>query len=78
MHGRRVAFEGLVGDAGTIAAIVTIRRNDVAFALVVGWAAFGVGAGQASTPAIAGAAFTICLVAFGLASYEALRGVLSR
>ena len=64
--------------AGAIAATVTLRRNDVAFGLVVGWAAFGIGAGQAATLSVASAAFTICLLALALAAYEALRIVVSR
>lgn len=64
--------------AGVVAAIVTLRRSDVAFGLVVGWAAFGIGAGQAATPAVAGAAFTVCLLAFGIAAFEALRILTSR
>lgn len=64
--------------AGTIAAIVTLRQNDIAFGLVISWAAFGIAAGQAATLAVAGAAFTICLVSFALAAFEALRLVTSR
>ena len=64
--------------AGVIAAIVTLRRNDVAFGLVIAWAAFGIGAGQAATLSVASAAFTICLLAFALAAYEMLRIVTSR
>lgn len=64
--------------AGAIAATVTLRRNDVAFGLVISWAAFGVGAGQAATPSVAGAAFTVCLLAFGIAAFESLRLIASR
>lgn len=64
--------------AGAITAVVTLRRNDVAFALVVGWAAFGIGAGQAATLSVASAAFTICLVTLSLAAYETLRLLSSR
>ena len=57
--------------AGAIAAVVVLRRHDTAFALVIAWAAYGISAGQAATPAVAGAAFAVCLltlllVAFGL------------
>ncbi len=58
--------------AGALGAIVTLRRHDVAYGLVIGWAAFGIGAGQAATPAVAGAAFTLSLVILAIASFEAL------
>ena len=58
--------------AGAVAAIVMLRRRDVAFGLVVGWAAFGIGVGQAATPAVAGAAFTLSLVILAVASFEAV------
>lgn len=64
--------------AGCVAAIVTLRRRDVSFGLVVAWAAFGIGAGQAATPAVAGAAFMLCMVALGLASFAVLTRVTSR
>ena len=64
--------------AGALGAIMTLRRHDVAFGLVVGWAAFGIGAGQAATPAVAGAAFTLSLIVLAIASFEALNRVASR
>lgn len=64
--------------AGALGAIVTLRRHDVAYGLVIGWAAFGIGAGQAATPAVAGAAFTLSLVMLAVASYEALNRVAYR
>lgn len=64
--------------AGSLGAIVTLRRHDVAFGLVIGWAAFGIGAGQAGTPAVAGAAFTLSLVILVIAAFEALNRVTAR
>jgi benzodiazapine receptor len=58
--------------AGALGAIITLRRHDVAYGVVIGWAAFGIGAGQAATPAVAGAAFTICLVSLALTAYEVI------
>ncbi len=39
-----------------IGALAVLRQGDVAFVLVIGWAAFGIAAGQADSAAIAGAA----------------------
>jgi hypothetical protein len=64
--------------AGALGAIVTLRRHDVAYGLVIGWAAFGIGAGQAATLAVAGAAFTLSLVMLAVASFEALNRVTAR
>ncbi|MDJ0812425.1 MAG: tryptophan-rich sensory protein [Woeseiaceae bacterium] len=62
--------------AGAVAAIMTLRRHDIAFGLVVGWAAFGIGAGQAATLSVASAAFTLSLLILVLVSFEALsRGI---
>ncbi len=55
--------------AGALGAIMTLRRNDVAYGLVVGWAAFGIGAGQAVNEAVAGAAFTLSLVILAIAVF---------
>jgi benzodiazapine receptor len=59
--------------AGAIAGIVSLRKNDVVFPLVVAWAAFAIAARQAGTPAVSGAATTIMLFAVFIALYEALR-----
>lgn len=64
--------------AAGLAAIVSLRRNDVAYALVIAWAAYGISAGQATTSAVSGAAFTVCLLALLLATFELLRRALSR
>ncbi len=42
--------------AGSIAAVVVVRKNDIFFAAVVGWAAYGISTMQAETVAVAGAA----------------------
>lgn len=59
--------------AGAIAGIVSLRKHDVVFPLVIAWAAFGIAHGQAGTPAVSGAAITIMLFAVFIALYEALR-----
>ena len=52
---------------GTIAAAVGLRRGDVAFTLVIAWAALGISVKQAATPAVAGAATTLALMTVMLA-----------
>ena len=64
--------------AGAIGALVVLRRGDIAFALVVAWAAFGIVAGQAAIPEVAGAAAAIGLTALLLAGAEFLRKLLAR
>ena len=59
--------------AGAIACIVSLRRHDMVFPLVVAWAGFGISRGQAETPAVAGAATTVMLVAVLVAVYELQR-----
>ncbi len=59
--------------AGAIACIVSLRRHDVVFPLVVAWAAFGISRGQMETPAVAGAATTVMLVAVLVAVFELQR-----
>ena len=48
--------------AGAVGAMVLLRRSDTVFMLVVVWAAYGIAAKQAATPAVAGAASTLCLL----------------
>jgi len=64
--------------AGAIGALVVLRRGDVAFVLVVAWAAFGIAARQAAIPEVAGAAATIGLTALLLAGTEVLRKLSAR
>jgi benzodiazapine receptor len=63
--------------AGAIGAIVILRRGDIAYGLVVAWAAMGIVVKQAATPIVSGAADTVVILALLLVSYEAfckLRG----
>ncbi len=48
--------------AGAVGAMVLLRRSDTVFMLVIVWAAYGIAAKQAATPAVAGAASTLCLL----------------
>ena len=48
--------------AGAIGASMILRIRDIPFALVIAWAAFGIAAKQAATPAVAGAATVLCLL----------------
>ncbi len=59
--------------AGAIAAMVVLRRGDPVFILVVAWAAYGISVKQAGTPAVAGAAWTLSLLALLLAAAEVWR-----
>jgi benzodiazapine receptor len=63
--------------AGAIGAIVILRRGDIAYGLVIAWAAMGIVVKQAATPIVSGAADTVVILALLLVSYEAfckLRG----
>ncbi|MCB1701648.1 MAG: tryptophan-rich sensory protein [Pseudomonadales bacterium] len=59
--------------AGAVGATVIARKNDIAFILVVAWAAFGISVKQVETPAVAGAAFSLCALALILAVFESAR-----
>jgi hypothetical protein len=59
--------------AGAIGAMAVLRRGDIAFALVVAWAALGIVVKQAATPAVAGAAGMLVVLAVLLAVSEAIR-----
>ena len=54
----------LVGAIGTS---VILKLRDIAFILVVAWAAYGISVMQADTPAVAGAAMTLCILGLMLA-----------
>lgn len=56
--------------AGAVAATVILRRGDVVFVLVVAWAAFGISVMQAVTPAVAGAAGMLAILALLLVAGE--------
>lgn len=59
--------------AGAIGATVVLRRRDVAFALVVAWAALGIAVKQTETPEVAGAAGALSILATLLAASELVR-----
>ena len=64
--------------AGAIAASVVLRRGDIAFGLVVAWAAYGIVAKQVATPAVSAAAETVALVVLALVAsefYRKMRGL---
>jgi len=59
--------------AGAIAANVILRRGDLAFILVISWAALGIVVKQAATPAVAGSASTLVILSLMLVVYEVIR-----
>lgn len=64
--------------AGAIGASVLIRKSDIAFILVIAWAAFGISVMQAATPLVAGAAQSLSIMAIILALFECLRRLHTR
>ncbi len=56
--------------AGAIGASVILKARDIPFILVVAWAAYGISVMQVETPAVAGAALTLCLLALMLGARE--------
>ena len=62
-----------LGIAGAVGATMVLRRGDIAFILVIAWAAIGIAEKQASMPAVAGAAGTVAVLAFLLALFEAIK-----
>jgi hypothetical protein len=48
--------------AGAISALVLLRRDDLIYVLVVGWAAFGISVKQAATPEVSGAALMLTVL----------------
>jgi len=63
--------------AGAIGATVILRKGDIAFVLVIAWAAFGIAIKQVATPEVAGAATTLYGVALLLAGAETVRKMLA-
>lgn len=49
-----------IAFAGAIGAMVMLRRSDIVFMGVIVWAAYGIATEHAATPAVAGAATTLC------------------
>ncbi|MEL6254554.1 MAG: tryptophan-rich sensory protein [Bacteroidota bacterium] len=64
-----------LGIAGAAAAIVGLRRRDIAYLAVIAWAAFGISAKQTATPEISGAAGSLCVFAIILIIYEVYRRI---
>lgn len=58
--------------AGAIGATVIANTRNVLYVLVIAWAAFGIYTKQAATPAVAGAAITLTLLALLLAVYVSI------
>lgn len=56
--------------AGTIGATMVAKRGDIAFVLVVAWAAWGIASKQVDTPMVAGAATVVAGVCVLLGAYE--------
>ena len=61
--------------AAVIGATVIARKADIAFILVVAWAAFGISVMQEGTPAVAGAALCLAMLAVMLAIVTSVRCV---
>lgn len=55
---------------GTIGASVILKLRDIPFILVVAWAAYGISVMQIDTPAVAGAALSLCYLALMLGARE--------
>ena len=59
--------------AAAIGTIMLLRGGDIAFILVIAWAAFGIASKQAGTPLISGAATILSLLGIVLAVFEVIR-----
>lgn len=57
--------------SGAVGAILAIRYHDIAFTLVVAWAAYGIYVMQVDTAAVAGAAMTLSILGLMLAAIAA-------
>lgn len=58
--------------AGAIGAGVVLRKGDIAYVLVIAWAAFGVASKQVETPEVVGAATVLSVAALLLAAGTAI------
>ena len=56
---------------GTVGASVLLRLRDIPFALVVAWGAYGISVMQSGTPAVSGAATTLCILVLMLVVRDA-------
>lgn len=64
--------------AGAIGATLVLRFRDAPFALVVAWGAYGISVMQTATPAVAGAALSLCLLMLILATKDGVDRLTSR
>jgi benzodiazapine receptor len=64
--------------AGAIGATVIARKADMAFVLVIAWAAYGISVMQADTAAVSGAATALVLLALILVVFELARRVMAK
>lgn len=67
-----------IAIAGAAGAIVLLSRKDIAYVLVIGWAAYGISVKQAATPEVSGAAGMLTVFAIILALYEGYRRVFDK
>ena len=58
--------------AGTIAVALLARKGDVIIAGVVAWAAYGIYLKQAATPAVSGAAMSLCLLVVMISALQVI------
>jgi benzodiazapine receptor len=59
--------------AGAIGATVIVRKGDIAYVLVIAWAAYGIASKQTGSPEIVGAAMVLSALAVLLATAAAIR-----
>lgn len=62
-----------LATAGAIGVTMAVRYGDIAFVLVIAWAAYGISVKQAGTPLISGAAMVLAVLGVLLAAVEAVR-----
>lgn len=69
---------GKIALAGTVGATVCLLRRDVAFVLVVAWAAYGIAGKQVGVPEVHGAALAVSILGLMLAVLTCIRVVQRR
>lgn len=62
-----------IAIAGAIGSAMVLLKRDIAFILVIGWAAYGISVKQAATPEIYGAALTLVILAVILSLFAVAR-----
>jgi hypothetical protein len=67
-----------LATAGAIGAIMILRLRDAPYALVIAWGAYGIAAMQSATPAVAGAALSLCLLMLILAAKDGVERLTGR